>query len=335
MKKILFILSLLFTAQLNHSQWVQQKDYLPRWSVGWTIDACDSLNAVLYGSLNNQQGLFITYDGGKTWNPRIIPSGSIIDIEMIDQNNIVYGTGYGNIYRTSDSGITWNAVYGDTNVTNFINYIEFFSDHIGIAMGDGISTSNDLVDRPTILYTGTYGFSWSHIQTETLTGSYSGDTWRRIDFVNPNTGYFFSSGNIQKFWKTTDMGHTWFELNLNTRIDLLKFYDENIGLIVTYDKPPNPWRIMLTADGGNTWSQSIVNFSGWPNDIEFIPNDPNKIWFTNPEGLFYSSDMGITWTKQTLPIENVYGRDIVFADDKHGCYYVMTGYYFILITTAV
>ncbi len=139
--KTFFLLSICFlTAITNTAQWHQQKDFLPRWGVGQTIDACDSLNAVFYGSIDNQQGLFITYDGGTTWNPRIIPSGSIIDIEMIDKNNIVYGTGYGNIYKTSDSGITWNAVYGDINVTNFINYIEFFSDHIGIAMGDGIST---------------------------------------------------------------------------------------------------------------------------------------------------------------------------------------------------
>ncbi len=27
--------------------------------------------------------------------------------------------------------------------------------------------------------------------------------------------------------------------------------------------------------------------------------------------------MGITWTKQTLPVEYIYGRDIVFVDDRH------------------
>ncbi len=118
------------------------------------------------------------------------------------------------------------------------------------------------MDRPTILYTGTYGQSWSHIQTETKTGSNSGDTWRRIDFVIQNVGYFYSSGNIQKFWKTTDMGHTWFDLNFPNLIGLLKFYNENIGLIATYDKPPNPWRIMLTTDGGSTWNLSLHEFNG-------------------------------------------------------------------------
>ena len=326
LKNLIILLSVYFIFPLSNlfPQWIQQKDYLPVWGPAWAIDAYDSLNAVFYGILDayQRQGLFITKDGGKTWNPRIIPAGDIIDIEMVTPQNIVYGTSGGNIYRSSDGGINWKAVYGNSYLTNFIDYIEFFGEIHGIAIGDCISTQNPWADRPAILSSGTYGIAWSEIISSngTKIGRISGDTWRRIDFINPNIGYFRSSGEVAGLYNTTDGGIIWTKLNQPGEILLLKFYNENIGLVATYpiDTGIRNFRIFLTTDGCQTWTESNNVFGPWPCDFEFLPGDSNKVWFTNSYGLFYSSDMGLNWTEHKITEDNLLGRDIVFTDNKHG-----------------
>jgi len=53
-------------------------------------------------------------------------------------------------------------------------------------------------------------------------------------------------------------------------------------------------------------------------DIEFLKNDPSKIWFTKLNSLFFSDDSGKTWTEQLFPVLLTSGMDIVFTDTKCG-----------------
>lgn len=302
-----FILSLLLILILPttkiFSQWTLVNSGLPV-SGGRAMDAVDDQLAVAVFS----DGTYITEDGGNIWTELQLPeSGNYVnDISMLDRNNIWYATGDGQIFGTIDGGLTWNEQFFDNTKTDFINYIEMFDLNNGVAMGDGV-----VDEMPIFLKTTDGGQTWISVN-QTEMGEDSGDRWRRVDFVDMNTGYFYETGSIgtQKLHKTIDGGINWTETNHTLSINLLKFYNASIGLTVITS-------INRTLDGGETWEYFENPSAVTPNDIEFIPGNPAQVWFTTLDALYFSADTGRTWTT-VLELLDTYGRDLVFTDAQHG-----------------
>ena len=235
--------------------------------------------------------IMLTTDGGKKWNTCCLKQkiGLIGDISMIDSNNIWLCTWQSTIVpkaqimHTSDGGRTWIEQFADSTGRKFINYIEIFDLHNGIAMADSDT------DVPIFLKTTDGGNNWIQTTTQAI-GGVSGDTWRRLDFVDVNIGYFYEFGiNPQKLYKTTNSGVTWEETNFDGYAQVLKFYDKDIGIIVQGEG-----KIHRTLDGGETWEEIETTHTGWGMDIEFDPNDPSKMLMLC-DNLFYSTDTGRTW----------------------------------------
>ncbi len=153
----------------------------------------------------------------------------------------------------------------------------------GIAMADGD------VDIPVLLKTHDGGKNWIQTSTQAI-GPVSGDAWRRLDFVNINTGYFYETGiNPQKLYKTRNSGVSWTETSFNGRAQVLRFFNENIGIIVQHDS-----LIHRTLDGGMSWEKIKTQHNGWGLDIEFDPIDPSRVWMIAGK-LYFSDDTGSTW----------------------------------------
>lgn len=188
----------------------------------------------------------------------------------------------------------------------------------GIAIGDAVGNSPAL-----ILSTTNGGTDWVSISDTLFKAGFSGDVWKRISFINSNTGYFYISGIApnQQLYKTTNGGKNWVLTNYpNSICDLVKFYNENIGL-AAFMKTPLPdlkYGISRTTDGGNSWETFNITSTAYPNDFEFIPGDPSKVWYVNLGSLYYSADTGRTWTEQKIYNGQLWGRDLVFTDSTHG-----------------
>jgi photosystem II stability/assembly factor-like uncharacterized protein len=319
MKKNYFFLllitlnTLLYFSSLN-AQWYEVSSNLPSdWSV-WQIDAIDSLTAIGPVSANH---IYFTTNGGSSWNPISLPTGPD-DIDMIDTQKIWFCNGAGKIYGTTDGGINWQLQFYDTSLTSFMNYIEMFDALNGIAMGD----AKDVNSPAIFLRTTDGGSNWISMNQNYLSGLLSGDQWRRVDFVDINTGYFYSSGESpQKLYKTTNGGQDWVVINDTISCTVLKFYDENIGVVISFKYVGSLYvpAIYTTTDGGVSWK--YVTFTtehwAWGTDIEFSPTNSSKIWVTTNPTVFSSTDSGNTWTEQAY-IENMQFLDIVFIDDNHG-----------------
>ncbi len=239
--------------------------------------------------------ILLSTDGGNNWEMRCLQEkiGDVSDISMVDSNNIwlcTYASTNENILNsqilhTSNGGITWEEQYSfDNSVLGQVSfeYIEMFD------LNNGIALANDWNNSiPMFLKTTDGGINW--IQTTTEAIGISGDIWRPVDFVDVNTGYFYESLiNPQKLYKTSNSGITWEETNFDGQAHVLKFYDENIGIIVYWNK------IYRTIDGGESWALVDTTERGWGSDIEFDPNDPGKVWLLS-DGLYFSSDTGSTW----------------------------------------
>ncbi|MCW8806103.1 MAG: T9SS type A sorting domain-containing protein [Ignavibacteriaceae bacterium] len=318
MKKInLFLLLITLTTLLNFSflnaQWYEVSSNLPSEWFAFKIDALDSLTAIGPLISPNHDSVFITTNGGLTWNPIYQPTTYIDDISMVNTQKIwLSSCGSPEIYATSDGGNNWQLQFYDTLLTPCINYIEMFDSLNGIAMGD-----SPQVDKPALfLRTTDGGNNWISMNQNYLIGLYSGDLWRRVDFVDINTGYFYSSGeSSKKLYKTTNGGEYWGIVNDTMGFcQVLKFYDENFGFVY-----PSPNGIYKTTDGGATWANITIPSSHrtWGDDIEFSPSNPSKIWIATNTTIFSSADSGNTWIEQTYD-HDMHFYDLIFTDEECG-----------------
>ncbi len=315
MKKDIIITAilLLFFTLTTKAQWVNKSNGLPKdWIYPNSISAIDSLNAII----SIRTGLYKTSDGGNNWEEVSFDEkkyGEAYHISMIDKNNIWLGTYTGKIVKLTNNYQNVKLQFSDTTRTHFMNYIEMFDSKNGVAMGDAPTRSKPIL----ILKTTNGGLDWEAIDNNVI-GLVSGDGWRRIDFIDMNNGYFFSSRSSlldQKLFKTTDGGNFW-----NTiakpfpLIDVMKFYNKNIGLAAFH-----PYKyIYKTLDGGVGWDSIKFVFSGWVEDIEFIPGSSSKVWLTDYYNLYFSKDTGTSWTKVNVVDTTLRGMDIIFLDENVG-----------------
>jgi len=313
-KYLALLLLLFFLSSKSISQWYDVSIKLPTGWAAMAFDACDSLTAT--GPITSNT-LYLTIDAGINWKETTRPS-YIGDISIVNSQSIWFNNEYSELYGTTDGGLNWNLQYYDPSSTMFMNYIEMFDSLNGVAMGDAPSS----VLPALILTTSNGGIDWISQNDSSLIGLWSGDTWRRIDFVNKDIGYFYAH-----FWgiaidglhKTTDGGKHWKHLIDSVNCHILKFYDENIGLIKAGTCTggtctPGMYR---TTNGGNNFEYFAIDNWDWGMDIEFLPGDPGKVWaITNTKG-FFSSDTGRTWTEQFYrPDLKFY--DLVFTDRNNG-----------------
>jgi len=314
---ILFSSLILLTCAVNtNAQWYDVSDGLP---VGrcYAIDAYDSLIAT--GSYTTDashipDSLYLTTDGGNNWHARplpntLIPGDGPIDISIIGEDHIWICTGYGKIYSTTDGGFNWQLQFYDTSMAKFMNYIEMFDSLNGMAMGDA-----PVNDKPALfLKTTNGGIDWISQNDSYLIGLWSGDIWRRVDFVDINTGYFYFRAP-RKLYKTTNSGQDWVVINDTIFCAVIKGYDENIFLGEDTDGT-----ISRTLDGGQNWESFNRNILGWALDIEYTPGNPSKVW-CGSDTISFSSDTGKTWVKE---FSNQSGAlyDIVFTDENTGWFF--------------
>lgn len=278
------------------------------------LRAYDNMNAVVGGYYSQ---VFITTDGGNNWVPHdfssVADSQDVIAVSMTDPNNIWVATEKGMILNTADGGSSWSIQFNDTNVTKNMNYIEMFDPLNGVAMAD----SKILEDPSVILKTTDGGQNWTPVSTQQMKG-YSGDEWKRIDFVNMNTGYYYESGtNAQKLYKTTDGGVHWDTTNyssVSNTAHIMKFYDENVGFAY------NTGKICYTLDGGQSWNIFQIQDQGWGSDIKFIKNNNSFIVaFSTDYNIYFSADTGKSWTIDSSFSNNSTGiHSISFPDKDHG-----------------
>jgi len=317
-----FLLFFLLTAFFSFStsvdaQWVRQTNGLPSdWGIGWTIDASDSNNALI----STSAGLFKTTDGGDSWINIFLPdtiTETGIDVSISDESHFWIATELGKIIATTDAGENWSIQFDDESQTDFMNYIEMFDESNGVAMGDA---PFPFQNKPAVfLLTTDGGSSWVKSNDTTFIDVVSGDTWRRLDFTDLMHGYFYESGiNPQKLFKTSDGGASWIEANYNGSCTVLKCFNEEIILLQSITcNPQCVGTIYKTTDGGGTWTESQLGES-WGNDFEFIPGDASKVFFTDYDNLYFSSDSGITWGEIFVDTTELKLRDIVFSDSIHG-----------------
>ncbi|MCL4278086.1 MAG: T9SS type A sorting domain-containing protein [Ignavibacteriaceae bacterium] len=175
---------------------------------------------------------------------------------------------YGSLYKTNDSGISWNVV-------------------------NGAPSGNELLFLDSLT-----GFVGSYQINKTTDG---GVTWYvpnggqggagKIFFVNQEIGWAVRSNVI---YKSTDRGENWFTqftAPASVHFTSINFSDTLYGWV-------SGGRPYKTTDGGNNWIQQ-TNTIIWNSDDVYFTNTDSG-WFAKyssiNNSLFKTIDGGLTWT---------------------------------------
>ena len=203
----------------------------------------------------------------------------------------------------------------------------------------GVSAVNERVawasgSASTVLRTTDRGKTWQklNVTTDTL-------DFRDIDAIDEQTAYVLSIGNgpLSRIYKTTDAGATWTLQFKNDDpkafLDAMSFWDANHG-IVFGDSINGQFYILLTANGGQTWSRlSTARLPpALPNEGAFAASGTNialfgktHAWIGTGAGakarVLRTTDAGRTWQVSDTPLAAGQSSgifSIAFRDEKHG-----------------
>lgn len=179
--------------------------------------------------------------------------------------------GYDGIYRTVDSGASWDTVWSFHQSGYRIGELRklcFPSEQVGYAVGTGI-VGTPLVFHNLLLKTTNSGLTWDKVQT--FSGSLT-----TVYFTEEDTGFIGTEGGM--ILKTTDGGNTWNETQISEwqAVNSIHFISTNIGFatggietIATASGGGLSFFVAKTTDGGESWVS--YDTTGIPlNSIHFL-----------------------------------------------------------------
>jgi len=309
----------------------------------------------------SQRGIFKSTDGGKTWKKMdsgvverdgitfrgftIDPHNSDIVYAAAELSSWVWNNGQprtgrefdmtaGVVYKTTDGGQSWEAVWRGQNLARYIWIDPRDSNVIYVSTGifDREAANSDPVARKPggegLLKSTDGGQTWTHINNG-LDNLYVGSLFMHP--TNPDI-LLAATGNVQYrqnggVYLTTDGGALW------TRV--LQVYDDMAEVVeFSTSNPSIAYAASLhdfcrSEDGGRTWKRmSGGSEDGWgppgvragiPIDLQADPRDPDRV-FANAYGggNFLSEDGGRNWRVASKGYTGALTRDVAVDPTQPG-----------------
>ncbi|MGB8508968.1 MAG: hypothetical protein WCD76_11220 [Pyrinomonadaceae bacterium] len=237
---------------------------------------------------NEERGVFMTTDGGRTWTKTLYVDNEhgVADMSIDPSNpNILYavmwkfkrtpwthtsGSEKGGLFKSIDGGRSWKKLEGG---------LPKLVGRMGVAVAQS----------------------------------------------NPNVVYAITEAKEGTLWRSDDRGETWRNVSKQTSIVSRGFYYTHVRVDPQNENRVYAVAstLFLSVDGGRNFrpisGRTHVDFHAFWID----PQNPKRLWQGQDGGAAVSYDGGDTWeTVQNLPVGQFYQ---VFADNRQPFYYVMGG----------
>ncbi len=256
-----------------------------------------------------ERGLLFTLDGGDSWQPSKGLSTGLINAVAVDPKDkcTVYATRTNRVYKTTNCGRDWAQTWFDPKTDKRFPTIavDWFNPTIvwaGSSEGD-ILKSTDA------------GKNW-------LVSQRAGAAITSVAIHPKDSRTVYVSSRGDGVWKTMDGGNTW----RNIKRQLTEFDNARRGTQVVIDPltPDNvylvsAYGILLSADGGETWSAIPLTSPAGSVDIKSFalnPRNTKEMQYITPNTLLTSSDGGATWQAQKLPSTRI--ANVLAVDPQDG-----------------
>ncbi len=212
-----------------------------------------------FGNFSSEGSLTCTFNGGSSYNWGMTPSGPLYySIQFLNQNTgfviACYDSDTGPqrnwIFKTTNSGANWNAIYKDSIQPPRLISSFFVNENTGF-----FSTQNGKFASTT-----NGGTNWNFTTP--------GFTINTLYFFDSNTGYAGTSG----LKRTTDGGITWTTMTNSVlqSVNRIWFINNLTGWAVGSG---NGFKLMKTITGGLTSATGISNIV--PDKFSLSQNYPN------------------------------------------------------------
>lgn len=280
---------------------------------------------VLFSLSANAQ--YVKLDQFKNWKPRNIGpagmSGRITSVDAVVANpNIIYiGAASGGVWKTENSGQSWNPIFDDQPIQNIGSIAIQQSNPSVVWVGTGEGNPRNSLNLGGGIYkTLDAGKTWKKMGLDKTICIYR----VVIDPTNSNTVYAAAIGNPyaehseRGVFKTTDGGETW---------NKILFANDTTGCADLVMDPSNPNKLMasmwqfrrtpwdlksggpgsgmhITVDGGKTWKK-LSKTDGMPDGelgrigIAFSRSMPSRVYAkieATKNGFYKSDDGGFNWS---------------------------------------
>ncbi|NOY51963.1 MAG: glycosyl hydrolase [Chlorobi bacterium] len=273
-------------------------------------------------------GVYVTHDGGKTWENKGLRKTERFSYIAINPKNpnVVYAAALGplwsdsperGLFKTSDGGANWDKVL----------YIDEKTGCSSIAIDP---------DNPERLYAGFWDFrrkpwffrsggdgssffisddggkSWNKI-TEGLPKGIWGRVHVEINPLDNNIVYLLIEAKKTSFYRSKDKGKTWELMNNNSNmVGERPFY---FGFFVPDPIDTNRvykpgFALQVSDDGGKTFMSPSIKGGNFHSDVHGLwisPSDNGFMYMATDGGLFISRDAANSWEFcRNIPVSQFY-----------------------------
>jgi len=259
-------------------------------------------------------GTFVhSRDGGKTWQADSMAGARDLDfrdVHAVDANTVyLMSVGPGarsRIYKTRDSGRSWQLQFTMPDSAGFLDGFEFWETQPGIPIGD------PLAGHLYVIMTSDGGETWEQIAPANIPPVMKDEyafaaSGTSIAVQGKAQVWIGTGGAAARVFHSKDGGKSWQVTrtplpsgSASAGIFSLAFYDEKFGIAVggDYRKPEEVLgSLARTNDGGETWTALETAPLQFRSCVCFIPNTKGKMLVAaGILGADYSRDGGRTWT---------------------------------------
>jgi len=315
----------------NGGVWDRSSNGLNNVSVSWLTLAVGDL---IYAATSS--GIYLTMDKGDNWLFLGLPAENIYSLAINGQSHLFAG-GTGELFRSTDNGISWTTVGDGLPSSVFHLNIDpddrvFVGTHWGVYRSTDNGESwvepdsgllNTLVqaitsDEEGIVYVGTYGSGIYRSEN-------AGDLWLQASFglsdtyilsiVSPSpgvilTGTFSGYGGGASIFRSTSQGDLWLQVHSGV-YDYEAVYDFAISGGNTF-AGMSYGGIYRSTDLGNTWSE--VAFYG----VYSLTAAQDGVLFAGGGPFVYrSTNHGTSWTSHYIPCGECNTVEVVVASNGY------------------
>ncbi len=245
-------------------------------------------NGLILMSYLNGYGISKSSDYGKTWSTIWKDFSSAKVTSITKQGGLLFSTSrYGGVFKSTNNGNDWEYIGLIDYPLNCSAADQNGCLHIG---GSGV------VFRSTDL---------QNFEKQTQPGAMS--------ITVLDTANVFYSNGFGDIYRSTDSGQNWSLSHLGGGVEFDRCVIDKQGRIYAANRE----NIIYSDDKGNTWSNTSFNI--W-RPLCIGVNSKNEIYVGTFDGLYKSSDRGISWEK--IYDSSTLIADRIFIDSKDNIYFI-------------